>query len=83
MKKDYLLVEFNGDETSFDYDVSKAEYLITALMGVEALVCKETGLDSTDLREIVDEMREKNQVKANPEPHDPNVVVQEDDGQID
>ena len=83
MKKDYVLVEFNGDETSFDYNVSKAEYLFTALMGLEATVCKETGLDIYDVREVIDEMKGRSQAKVNPNPHDPSVVVQDDDGSSD
>ncbi len=76
MKKSFVLVEFGESETSFDYNVEKAEDLFTALMGIEATVCKETGLDITDVREVVDEMREQSEAKVNPEPFDPKTLKQ-------
>ena len=83
-KKNYVLIEFNGNETSFNYDVERAEYLFTALMGIEATLVKETGLDIADIRMLVDEERPHKEAKAQAKLFDPNeVVVEEDDGQVD
>jgi hypothetical protein len=74
-KKNYILIEFNEktNEVEFNYDLDKAEFFFTAFMGMEAMTCKETGLDIVDVREVIDEMKGKHQVKMT-EPKDPNVV---------
>ena len=72
-KKDYVLVEFKNGSAAFSYDISRGEHLFTALMGLEAMVCKETGLDSADVRDVIDEMRGKNEAKPVPQ-RDPKEV---------
>jgi hypothetical protein len=78
MKKSYILIEFDGESSSFDINVEHHAHLFTALMGIESFTCAETGLDIVDLREILEEAKGNLEVKPK-EPFDPSLITDEDE----
>ena len=64
----YVNVSFVEDnKAEITYDVSSAAQLFTALLAIEGIIGRVTGLGSTEIREIIDEEKQNVQVKASKE----------------
>ena len=56
-KEEFVLVSFEGGQTTFDIHTSNDNQLFTALLGIEGYIATKLGLEAFDIREILDEMK--------------------------
>lgn len=56
-KENFILVEFTGNNTSFDVKVDNDTQILMAIAGLESYVSAQSGLDVREIRELVDESK--------------------------
>ena len=60
----FINVNFKSNQAEVTYDISETSQLFTALLAIEGIIGRITGLGSTEIREIIDD--EKNNVEVKP-----------------
>ena len=67
----YVKIEFEGDKAKVTYDVDNMAQLLTALLTLEGIIGRVSGLGSTEIREILDDEKKHVEVK----PYDEDEVI--------
>jgi len=63
----HVTIKFVEDRAEVEYNIDNTAQLFTALLSIEGIIGRITGLGATEIREIVDDEKQHIEVKAKPE----------------